>query len=248
MRTLIWYIYFWGYLLLKWPLMHKGLKALEAGDWETSDQLADKYVPDWASQVMRLAGVTIETHGLENIPKDRPCVFAANHRSYYDIPVMLTQLDKPHALVAKKEINHIPLVRGWMRMLHCVFLDREDPRKAMRALNEATEHLKKGYSVSIFPEGTRNKGEEGTVQEFKSGAFRIASKAKAPVVPVAISGTRAIFEDNHMLMHPSHVVVRILPPIETAELSREELKNLPEQVREVIEHNLEGNRKSKAQT
>lgn len=129
-------------------------------------------------------------------------------------------------------------------MLHCVFLDREDPRKAMRALNEATENLKKGYSVSIFPEGTRNKGQEGTVQEFKSGAFRIASKAKVPVVPVAISGTRAIFEDNHMLMHPSHVVVRILPPIETAELSREELKTLPEEVREVIEKNLEVNRKT----
>ncbi len=83
-----------------------------------------------------------------------------------------------------------------MKLLHCVFLDREDPRKAMKALNEATENLKK---VSIFPEGTRNKGKEGTVQEFKSGAFRIASKAKAPVVPVAISGTRAIFEDNHMI-------------------------------------------------
>lgn len=243
MRTLIWYIYFWGYLLLKWPLLHKGLKDLKAGNWEASDAMADKYVPDWANKVMRMAGVTIETHGLENIPKDRACVFAANHRSYYDIPVMLTQLDKPHAMVAKKEINKIPLVRGWMQMLHCVFLDREDPRQAMKALHEATENLKKGYSVCIFPEGTRNKGEEGTVQEFKSGAFRMASKAKAPVVPVAITGTRDICENHHMMMTPGHVVVRILPPIETENMTREELKALPEQVREVIYQNLEPNRK-----
>ena len=237
-RTLIWYIYFWGYMLFKWPLLHKGLKLLEQGDWEASDALADQYVPDWAGKVMKMAGVTLETHGLENIPKDRACVFAANHRSYYDIPVVLTQLDKPHALVAKQEIQHIPLVRGWMKLLHCVFLDRDDPRKAMRALNEATENLKKGYSVSIFPEGTRNKGEEGTLLEFKSGAFRMASKAKAPVVPVAITGTRDLMENHHMLMTPGHVVVRILPPIETANMSREELKNLPELVREEIRKKL----------
>ena len=242
MRTLIWYIYFWSYLLLKWPLLHKGLKLLEAGNWAASDAMADTYVPDWAGKVMRMAGVTIETHGLENIPKDRACVFAANHRSYYDIPVMLTQMDKPHAMVAKKEIQKIPLVRGWMRLLHCVFLDREDPRAALRSLNEATELLKKGYSVCIFPEGTRNKGAEGTIQEFKSGAFRMASKAKAPIVPVAITNTRDIMENHHMLMHPAHVVVRILPPVETEGLTREELKALPERVQEIVRANLEPNR------
>lgn len=151
---------------------------------------------------------------------------------------MLTQLDAPHGLVAKKEIAGLPLVRGWMRLLHCVFLDREDPRKAMAALNEAIENLKKGYSIAIFPEGTRNKGEEGTLQEFKGGAFRIATKAKAPVVPVAITGSRDIMENNHMWMHPAHVTIRILPPIETEGLTREEIKALPERTAEAIRQNL----------
>ena len=242
LRTLIWYIYFWGYLLIKWPTLHKGLKLLEAGDVQASDRLAEKWVPDWAGKVMRMAGVTLETHGLENIPKDRACVFAANHRSYYDIPVMLTQLDKPHALVAKKEVGKIPLVRGWMKLLHCVFLDRDDPRQAMRTLNEAAENLKNGYSVTIFPEGTRNKGEEGTLLEFKSGAFRMASKAKAPVIPVAITGTRDLMENHHMLMTPGHVVVRILPPIETEGMTREQLKQLPAMVQQAILENLGPNR------
>ena len=239
MRTLIWYLYFWGYMLIHWPTLHKGIKALEAGDWATGDALAAEHVPHWANKLLRMAGVTVEVTGRENIPTDRPVVFAANHRSYYDIALMLTQLDAPHALVAKKEVGSIPLVRGWMRLLHCVFLDREDARKAMGALKEATENLKKGYSVTIFPEGTRNKGEEGSVLEFKGGAFRIATKSGAPIVPVAITGSRNAMENHHMLMHPCHVIIHILPPIETAGLSREEIKAMPEQTRQLIREHLE---------
>ena len=238
MRTLVWFIYFWGYMLLHLGDLRRGLRALKAGDWATSDALAAEHVPHWANHLLRLAGVTVTVEGLENIPKGRPCVFAGNHRSYYDIPLVLTQLDAPHGLVSKKEVDKLPLVRGWMRLLHCVFLDREDPRKAMAALNEAIENLKKGYSIAIFPEGTRNKGEEGTLQEFKGGAFRIATKAKAPVVPVAITGSRDIMENNHMWMHPAHVTIRILPPIETEGLTREEIKALPERTAEAIRQNL----------
>ena len=112
----------------------------------------------------------------------------------------------------------------------------------MRTLNEAAENLKNGYSVTIFPEGTRNKGEEGTLLEFKSGAFRMASKAKAPVIPVAITGTRDLMENHHMLMTPGHVVVRILPPIETEGMTREQLKQLPAMVQQAILENLGPNR------
>ncbi len=238
MRTIIWFIYFWCYLLAKWPTMKKGLKALDKGDWKTADELAARWVPDWAGKLLRLAGVTVTVEGKENIPTDVPCVFVGNHRSYYDIPLMLTQLDKPHALVSKKEVEKIPLVRGWMRLLHCVFLDREDPRKAIASLNEAIENVKKGYSVVIFPEGTRNKGQEGSLLEFKGGAFRIATKTKAPIVPVAITGSRDIMENNGMWMKPAHVTIRILPAIQTAELSKEELKALPERTAELIGANL----------
>ena len=234
MRTIVWFIYFWLYLLFKLPLLRRGLKALEAGDWATADALADRWVPDWAGKLLRLAGVTVTVTGKENIPEGRPCVFVGNHRSYYDIPLVLTQLDKPHALVSKKEVAKIPLVRGWMRLLHCVFLDREDPRKAMEALNEAIANVKKGYSVIIFPEGTRNKGEEGSLLEFKGGAFRIATKTGAPLVPLAIHNSRDIMENNGGWMKPTHVTIQILPPIETGAMSREQLKELPQQTAALI--------------
>lgn len=238
MRTLIWYLYFWGYMLIHLPTLRKALKRHDAGDFAASDEVARVHVLRWCSRLLKLAGVTVTVEGLENIPADRPCVFAANHRSYYDIAIMLTQLDAPHGLVAKKEVGSIPLVRSWMKLLHCVFLDREDPRKAMGALNQAVEFVKQGYSISIFPEGTRNKGEEGSLLEFKGGAFRVATKAHAPVVPVAITGTRDLMENHHMLMHPGKVIVRILPPIETDGLSREEIKALPEQTRQMVLANL----------
>lgn len=235
MRTIIWFIYFWLYLIVVWPWQKKGERALKSGDWKTADELAVRFVPNWANRLMRLAGVTITVEGKENIPAGRPSVFVANHRSYYDIPVILTQLDAPHALLSKTEINHIPFVRGWMRMLHCVFVDRDDVRASMNALKEATENVKKGYSITIFPEGTRYKGEEGGIGEFKGGAFRIATKAGAPLVPVAITGTRAIMEDNGgYWMRPGHVTIKILPAIETSDLTREQLKELPGQVQEQI--------------
>lgn len=234
MRTIIWFIYFWGYLLYSWPMLHKGLAAQKRGDNTVGDALAAKYVPHWAGRLLAMAGVTVTVTGRENIPAGRPCVFVANHRSYYDIPLMLTQLDAPHALVSKIEVSRIPLVRGWMRLLHCVFVDRGDARQSIQCLSQATENVRAGYSVTIFPEGTRYKGEEGGVGEFKAGAFRIAVKTGVPVVPVALTGARALFEGNGNLCHPGSVHIKVLPPIRTEGMSKAEQKQLPDAVRQAI--------------
>lgn len=231
MRTIVWFLYFWAYLVWASGRMRRGLRALASGDDATADALAATWVPRWAGSLLRLAGVTVTVTGRENIPAGRPCVFVGNHRSYYDIPLMLTQLDAPHGLVSKIEVDRIPLVRGWMRMLHCVFVDRADTHSSLEALRQASDNVKRGYSMILFPEGTRNKGAEGTVGEFKGGAFRIATKNGAPVVPVAIRGSRDIMENNGGWMRPAHVTIAILPPIETAGLGREAVRALPEQAR-----------------
>src|SRR5699024_6688058 len=91
-----------------------------------------------------------------------------------------------------------------------------------------------GYSVIIFPEGTRNKGQEGSLLEFKGGAFRIATKTGAPLVPLAIHNSRDIMENNGGWMKPTHVTIQILHPIETGAMSREQLKELPQQTAALI--------------
>ena len=169
-----------------------------------------------------------------NIPKDGPCVFVANHRSYYDIPLLLASLDEPYGILAKEELGKIPLLNRWMKLLGCVFVQRDDVRASVRALNDATAIVESGRSFIIFPEGTRYKGEEGGAGEFKAGAFRIAVKTGAPVVPVAISGARGLFEARGNRATPGTVYVRVLPPIQTAGMSRAEQKQLPDAVRQTI--------------
>lgn len=234
MRTFIWLCYFFGYLLVHHPAMYRGLRALERGDNEEVDEIAYEYVPRWCKGLIRLAGVEITVTGSENIP-DRPCVFTANHRSMWDIPVMLTSFGKPIPLVSKIETAKIPLIRQWMKLLHCQFLDRSAPRQGIEVINNSAALIEQGYSVGIFPEGTRYKGEEGGIGPFLGGAFRIASKTGAPIVPVAIFNTRAILEgDGHFTMKPAKAAVHILPPIETNGMSRAELKALPAKVEALI--------------
>ncbi len=239
MRTFIWFCYFWGYMLVHLPALHKGLKALNNGNFQTADEIAYQNVPRWCNKLLQLAGVEVTVIGQENIPADRACVFTANHRGYFDIPLMLTQLGKPIALVSKIEVEKIPLIRKWMALLHCLFLDRDDPRQSMRVLGEAADLVEKGYSVGIFPEGTRYKGDEGGLGKFLGGAFRIASKSGAPIIPVVLFNTRACLEgDGHFTMKPAKVAVHILPPIETKDLDRSALKTLPEQVEQIIREEL----------
>ena len=121
-----------------------------------------------------------------------------------------------------------------MKLLGCVFVQRDDVRASVRALNDATAIVESGRSFIIFPEDTRYKVEEGGAGEFKAGAFRIAVKTGAPVVPVAISGARGLFEVHGNRATPGTVYVRVLPPIQTAGMSRAEQKQLPDAVRQTI--------------
>ena len=233
-RTIAMFLYLFGYMIVHYGTLRRGERALAAGDTETVEQLVDRHIPRWSRGILKVTGVTLTVEGLENIPKEGPCVFVGNHRSYYDIPLLLANLDKPHGILAKEELEKIPLLNRWMKLLGCVFVQRDDLRASVRALNDATAIVESGRSFVIFPEGTRYKGEEGGVGEFKSGAFRIAVKTGAPVVPVALTGARALFENNGNRCHPGRVHISILPPIQTAGMSKAEQKQLPEAVRQTI--------------
>ena len=234
LRTIAMFIYLFGYMIVHYGTLRRGERALAAGDTETVEQLVDRHIPCWSRGILKVTGVTLTVEGRENIPQGGPCVFVGNHRSYYDIPLLLASLDKPHGILAKEELEKIPLLNRWMKLLGCVFVQRDDVRASVRALNDATAIVQGGKSFVIFPEGTRYKGEEGGAGEFKNGAFRIAVKTGAPVVPVAITGARALFESNGNLCRPGTVRIRILPPIQTAGMSKAEQKQLPDAVRQTI--------------
>ena len=227
LRTIVWFLYFFGALVALVPKMICAQRKKAAGA-PGAKAYIHRYVRMWAGTLLRIAGVTVTVKGQENIPKGRAVVFTPNHQGDYDIPLMLMYLDEPHALVAKIETKKIPLVRTWMKLFDCVFIDRKNPRQAVTAMKEAGALLARGESVIVFPEGTRSKGD--AMGEFKHGAFKMAFAAGAPVVPVVIDGSYKIMEANHNLMCPGHVTMTVLPPIETAGLDRAAQKALPDEV------------------
>ena len=233
LRTIALFVYLFGYMIVHYATLRRAERALAAGDLDTVEQIVKANIPRWSRGILHVTGARMTVEGQENIPAG-PCVFVGNHRSYYDIPLLLAGLDRPHGILAKEELEKIPLLNRWMKLLGCVFVQRDDVRASVRALNDATAIVESGRSFVIFPEGTRYKGEEGGAGEFKQGAFRIAVKTGAPVVPVAITGARALFENNGNLCHPGTVRIKVLPPIQTAGMSRAEQKQLPDAVRQTI--------------
>lgn len=221
MRIIPVFFYLFGYIIFHPFVLIRGLKALKAGDFATVDAITKKHVPIWCRGVLKTAGVKVTVTGQENIPGGQPCVFVANHRSLFDFFFLLLMPNGPMPLVAKIEIEKVPLVRQWMYLLHCMFIDRDDAKQSVKILGEAQSLVERGYSVGIFPEGTRYKGEEGDMGTFLSGSFRVAVKTGAPIVPVAIFNSRAIMEGKkHLGVYAADVEVRILPPIPTEGLAK----------------------------
>ena len=231
-RTIIWFLYFFGSLLVLLPVMFRGKRLKEEGKTEELRKILDKYVPMWMSTLMKIAGCKVTVEGLENIPKDRGVVFVCNHQGDYDVPLTMVYLGAPPAMVAKIETQKIPMVRTWMELLDCIFIDREDPRQAITAMKGAGEVLKAGRNIVVFPEGTRSRGDH--MNEFKTGVFKIPFSAGAPIVPVVIDGSYRIMEANHNLMCPGHVKLTVLPAIETAGLDRHAQKALPAEIAQMI--------------
>ena len=175
MRTIIWFIYFWVILICYCPFQWYAAYLERKGKIKQKEALVSKCVTAWAWSLLKLAGVRLTVSGKENIPNET-CIYVSNHQGNFDIPILLTCLDKPHALLAKKEIRKIPMVRTWMKLFGCIFIDRNNMRNAMTAINEAIEAVKQGKSMIIFPEGTRSKG--GEMGQFKGGAFRVCEKSR----------------------------------------------------------------------
>lgn len=237
-RTIIWFIYFWLYLLVAMPISGY-ITFLEKRNPHKADKFVAHFVKNWARRLIKLAGGDITVTGQENLPKDTAYMVVANHQGYFDIPIMLTLVGDVRGLVAKQELQKLPAVRTWMRHLHCLFVNRSSLKAGAEIIVNGTKMLNDGYSLTIFPEGTRSKG--GPVKPFKAGAFRIASQAGKPIVPVTIDGSYKLLEGNpHALINSAKVKVTIHKPIDTSSITREQIHSMPEDVRQIIMSALDG--------
>ena len=190
----------------------------------------------WANFVLKLSGCKVHVEGLENIPKDRAALFVANHQSNFDIPLLMSVIDTPKGFIAKKELENIPLLSKWMKYIQCVFMDRNNLRQSAESIVKGINILKSGYSMVIFPEGTRSKG--GQHSDFKAGSFKLATKSKSLIVPVTIDGTYKVLEESNNKIKASNLKVIIHKPIDPTTLSKDQLSNLHEDVQNIVFNSL----------
>lgn len=204
-HTIKWFIYFWIQLLLSYPRLKKINKNSKLK--ENTYLIAQ----EWAGKLLNQAKVSVNVTGLDNITKDTPILFVANHQSNFDIPVLLKHLNTPIGFIAKKEIKKIPIVNQWMNHLNCIFIDRGNPRAAVRSINQGAKSISSGNPIVIFPEGTRSS--TGKLNDFKPGSLKLATKSKATIIPVAIDGTINIMKKGEKIISPGSVDLKVLKPL-----------------------------------
>ncbi len=190
--------------------------------------------------ILKITGVQATVIGEENIP-DEPVLFVGNHRSFFDILLTYSRCPRLTGYIAKKEMEHIPSLSTWMRLLYCLFLDRENPKEGLKTILQAIEYVKKGISICVFPEGTRNKGEELSMLPFKDGAFKISTKTNCAIVPISMNNTISIFEKQFPKIRKVKVVIEYGKPIYPNDLDPKDKKHIGPYVQNIIQETINKN-------
>ncbi len=191
----------------------------------------------WAIQKItrkanRAGRVTIETHGIENIPEEDGFIFFPNHQGMFDVLVFLDSCPRPFSFVAKKEVKDIILLKQVIRALGAYAMDRDDIRQSMKIINAMTEDVKGGKNFLIFPEGTRSRAGNQLV-EFKGGSFKSATRAKCPIVPCALIDSFKPFDENSI--RPVTVTLIYMPPMYYEEYKNMKTSEIANEVKRRIE-------------
>ncbi len=186
----------------------------------------------WSRMILKTTGVRVHLEGTEHLDPSKPAVYAANHLSALDIPVLYAGLPTQFRIMAKKELFSYPFLGWHLKRSGQIAVDQKDARASLRSLNRASETLHHGMPLAVFPEGGRSR--DGHLRDFMGGAFYVAIKAQEPVVPVVILGTRDLLPMNSFHLLPGDVELIICAPISTTGMSPREMETLSARVRQVI--------------
>ena len=170
--------------------------------------------------------------GMDKIPTDQPVLYISNHRSIYDALLLYSLVPGLTGFIAKNSVEHTPILSHWMRNLKCLFLDRENAREGLKTILTGIEQVKEGTSMFIAPEGTRNHGEE--MLPFKPGSLKIAEKTGCPIVPIAITNSDAIWENQFPKIRSAKVTIEFGEPIYVSTLDVAAKKELLSTCQETI--------------
>ena len=235
MKTILILVFLVIFLVVSLPI--QGILWLYGKKNKESADYISLHIVNWAFGVIRfISGVHPEIKGLENIPTDQSVLFIGNHSSFFDVILTYPLMERRTGYISKKEFEKVPLLPIWMRRLYCLFLDRSTPKEGLKTILKAIDYVKEGISVFVFPEGTRSK--DGTLGEFKAGAFKIATKTNCPIIPVAITGTRDVFESHFPWVKKAPVQITFGEAILPDALSAEDKKHIGDYTKSQLEEML----------
>lgn len=188
--------------------------------------------------VAKKLNIEIFTTGDEHIPTDTPFMLYSNHQSFADIPALCYAVCKYAQLgfISKSDWGKYQVMRDAINYTRSVFIDRGNPREAIRAVANVKELLDMGFNFAIFPEGTRSKCHEmGT---FKAGAFKFAEKAKVPVLPVTMDGGYKLFEEKGTYQ-PCTINIKFHPLVHLEEMDKHQQKEAAVEIERIIKSALD---------
>jgi 1-acyl-sn-glycerol-3-phosphate acyltransferase len=228
-----------SYANLVFTTLFLAVVALAVSPFDPKGELIHRIARLWASISLRISGVSVRLEGAENLVQP-PYLLMSNHQGALDISVLLAGLPLSFKFIAKRELFRIPFF-GWaLRKAGYISIDRENPREALKAIEEAVRRMNEGTTVLIFPEGTRS--EDGIMLPFMKGAFSLASRAEVPILPLAIRGSHDLQPSGNIFSVPKRkgtVTIRLGKPIPVAGKGASYKAALKDEVRKVIEELLE---------
>ncbi|MDE3187729.1 MAG: 1-acyl-sn-glycerol-3-phosphate acyltransferase [Acidobacteriota bacterium] len=231
-------LYRWRTNMLQAPLFFLftgafGSVSLFASLFEKHGRIQHRIAQSWARACIWVSGSRLTVHGAENLQKHPVAVYAANHTSYMDTPVVFAALPFQFRILAKKELWPIPFIGWHLNRSGQIPIDVDNPRASLSSLTAASKTLRAGMPLFVFPEGGRTP--TGHLQPFLNGAAYLAIRAQVPLVPIALSGVYDLLPMGTRHFYPGQLTLTIGEPISTTGLALRQADALTQQLRSAIE-------------
>jgi 1-acyl-sn-glycerol-3-phosphate acyltransferase len=210
-----------------------GIIALPGGMFDKSGRRLHWFSRTWSWLIMKTILSPVRVTGLDKIDTTKPHVYAVNHASAMDIPVLYVYLPFQFRIVFKKELLVYPVVGWQLKRSGQVCIDQQKPTNSLAAIRSAVKSLRAGMPLVIFPEGGRTP--DGEIKPFLPGALFLALKAPVDIVPIALVGTYELLPMDTFHIKSRPLEMRVGEPISTAGLTMRDLETLSGQVRKAVE-------------